>query len=92
MNTVVAVLIGGPADGRRVAINPAIRELFVVAQRLNCTSHYQAEVVPVAELVHKERYVEIHGAGDLRVYAHDSVPYHIALRVLIEGYRPEIIK
>ena len=93
MKTVTAVLVGGPADGRRLAINPALREIRVFGLRVNYTSHLSADAVPVASShAHMERYLETFGAEGVRVYAHESIPHGVAMRQLIEGYRPEIVQ
>jgi hypothetical protein len=92
MNTVTAVLIGGPADGRRLAINPNLREVRVTGLRVNYTSHFQADIVATPVTINSERYLEVFGAEGVRVYAHESISYGSAMRALIEGYRPEIVQ
>lgn len=88
--TVVAVLIGGPCDGRRVAAHEGARYLMThMTPQTQSLSLNEAQQ-PASRFSHETRYREFWGAPGLSCMCPEGWTQTAAMHALIEGYRHEI--
>lgn len=87
----VAILIGGPADGRRVALRPGMRYLNV-AHRLRLTGSAHPSVDTCLETTADYTQYELFwAAGSVHVMCPSHMNREQAMRMLLEGYRCEVV-
>jgi hypothetical protein len=88
--TTLAVLIGGPCDGRRVAVHDGVKYLLSHAPRPTEALSYTEAVQPANAVSHNTRYREFWGAPGLSCMCPEGMTQAAAMKALIEGYRHEI--
>lgn len=88
MNT-VAVLIGGPCDGRRVAIQFGVRTLRC-AEPPRTAARSMVDAEQDSSYVREITYIEFWGAPGIVCMCPEGMLQANAMRALLEGYRHEI--
>lgn len=87
--TITVVLVGGPCDGRRLAVDPAMRYIRVAQQpSLQPTSYRSGELQEVPVTCAITEYAIVIRDGDWAV----ACPYQSpgVMQNLIQGYRAEV--
>jgi hypothetical protein len=85
-----AVLVGGPADGRRVSVE--LNQMYYLVPVFEGVPVVNAIVATFKAFeVHRERYdlFRVHPATRVAVFAHASLTPEQIMERLIEGYRQE---
>lgn len=85
----VAILIGGPCDGRRVAVRSGVRHLLVV-EPPRTAAMATLDDAQDARYVQHVQYKEFWGAPGVVCMCPEGMSQTDAVRALIEGYRHEI--
>lgn len=86
-----AILIGGPADGRRVTVHDNHYTLYAQpAPRLRAASMQAAEQTPAHECIQRYSYRMFMSVKDVYLMCADGMTDQQALARLVDRYPPEV--
>lgn len=81
------LLVGGPADGRRVMIDGRPKVYYVPrVNRLDLSINPRDEM----EAQHISRFAEEYIRAERQVYLHSSIAHMDVVEALVRGYRHEV--
>ena len=87
----IAILIGGPADGRRVAVHDNHHTLYAQqAPRLRAHSMLAAEQAQVYDSGTRYSYRTFMSVNDVHLMCYDGMTDQQALARLVDRYPPEV--